>query len=318
VSPASANRVLITGVAGFIGSWVARRFLQEGRQVVGVDDLSSGDLANVPREIDFIQADLSSPSVVRLLPRDCRTVLHLAGQSSGEISFDDPVADLHKNVASTLQLIRHGIECGAERLVYASSMSVYGAVEDAAVDEGCRCTPLSCYGVGKLAAEGYLSVYGKRLPGVALRMFNVYGPGQNMRNMRQGMISIYLAQALAGGAIEVKGGLDRFRDFIYIDDVVEIWWRAAHSPAALGRTLNVGTGSRTTVATLLEQICARVPGSSYFVSGGTPGDQRGIYANTSKLRQCLQVDSFTTLSDGLARFVDWARQNAFTRGRATT
>src|SRR5262249_45959548 len=153
----SNSRVLITGVAGFIGSWVARRFLQEGQQVVGVDDLSSGDIANVPREVDFIQADLSSPLVERALPRDCRIILHLAGQSSGEISFDDPVADLRKNVVSTLNLIRHAIDCGAERLVYASSMSVYGAVEDVPVDESCRCTPLSCYGVGKLAAEGYLS-----------------------------------------------------------------------------------------------------------------------------------------------------------------
>jgi len=318
VSPRAANRVLITGVAGFIGSWVARRFLEEGRQVVGVDDLSSGDLANVPREVDFIQADLASASVARLLPRDCATVLHLAGQSSGEISFDDPVADLQKNVVATLQLIRHGIECGAERLVYASSMSVYGAVADAPVEESCRCRPLSCYGVGKLAAEGYLNVYRQRLPAVALRMFNVYGPGQNMRNLRQGMVSIYLAQALAGGLIEVKGDLERFRDFIYIDDVVELWWRAASAPAALGRTLNVGTGSRTTVATLLERICALVPGSRYFVSAGTPGDQRGIYAATAQLRECLRMERFTPLEEGLARFLAWARQQPSSPGRADT
>jgi UDP-glucose 4-epimerase len=300
------NRVLVTGVAGFLGSQVARRFLAEGYQVVGVDDLSMGDIANVPAGVDFIEADLAAPATLGLLPRDCRTLLHLAGQSSGEISFDDPVADLRKNVVSTLQLIRHGMDCRAERIVYASSMSVYGAVTDAAVDESCRCAPLSCYGVGKLAAEAYLQVYMKRLPAVALRMFNVYGPGQNMRNLRQGMVSIYLAQALAGGSIEVKGQLDRFRDFIYIDDVVDIWWRAAVFPGALGRTLNVGTGIKTTVEALLERICALVPGSRYFVSAGTPGDQRGIYADTANLRQCLQIDGFTQLGEGLARFADWA------------
>lgn len=304
------DRVLITGVAGFIGSRTARRFLQEGCQVVGVDDLSTGDIANVPREVDFIEADLASPSVSRLLPRDCGTLLHLAGQSSGEISFDDPAADLNKNVVSTLRLIRHGIDCRAQRIVYASSMSVYGAVEDSAVDESCRCAPLSCYGVGKLAAEAYLHVYMKRLPAVALRMFNVYGPGQNMSNLRQGMVSIYLAQALAGGSVEVKGSLDRFRDLIYIDDVVEIWWRAALSPAALGRTLNVGTGIKTTVETLVNRICALVPGSSYFVSDGTPGDQTGIYADTANLRECLRVGDFTPLSEGLGRFVEWARRPA--------
>jgi UDP-glucose 4-epimerase len=306
---AARKRVLVTGVAGFIGSQVARRFLQEGYQVVGVDDLSMGDLAKVPAGVDFIEADLAAPATTGRLPRDCPTLLHLAGQSSGEISFDDPVADLRKNVISTLQLIRHGMDCGAERMVYASSMSVYGAVADAAVDESCRCAPLSCYGVGKLAAEGYLQVYMKRLPAVVLRMFNVYGPGQNLRNLRQGMVSIYLAQALASGSIEVKGQLDRFRDFIYIDDVVEVWWRAAVLPGALGRTLNVGTGTKTTVEALLERICALVPGSRYFVSGGTPGDQRGIYADTANLRQCLAIDGFTPLGEGLARFADWARRN---------
>jgi UDP-glucose 4-epimerase len=304
------KRVLVTGVAGFIGSQVARRFLQEGYQVVGVDDLSMGDIANVPGAVEFIQADLAEPATLQLLPRDCPVLLHLAGQSSGEISFDDPVADLHKNVVSTLQLIRHGMECRAERIVYASSMSVYGAVAEAAVDENCRCAPLSCYGVGKLAAEAYLQVYMKRLPAVALRMFNVYGPGQNMGNLRQGMVSIYLAQALAGGSIQVKGQLDRFRDFIYIEDVVEVWQRAAVVPAVLGRTLNVGTGIKTTVELLLQQICALVPGSSYFVSEGTPGDQRGIYADTANLRQCLQVERFTPLTEGLAKFADWARRSA--------
>jgi UDP-glucose 4-epimerase len=307
---AAPHRVLVTGVAGFIGSAVARRFLQEGYRVVGVDDLSSGEIANVPREVDFIQADLAAPDTARLLPRDCAALLHLAGQSSGEISFDDPVADLHRNVVSTLRLIRHGIDCRAQRLVYASSMSVYGSVEDAAVVESRQCAPLSCYGVGKLAAEGYLRVYAQRLPAVTLRMFNVYGPGQNLRNLRQGMVSIYLAQALAGGSIEVKGQLNRFRDFIYIDDVVEIWWRAASLPAALGRTLNVGTGVRTTVEALLARIRALVPDSSYFVSTATPGDQLGIYADTTNLRQCLQIGEFTPLADGLAGFVDWARAAA--------
>jgi UDP-glucose 4-epimerase len=303
----AADTVLVSGVAGFIGSHVARRLSQEGCRVIGVDDLSGGELGNVPAEIEFIRSDLASAPDVAALPRGCRRILHLAGQSSGEISFDDPVADLHKNTVSTLNLIRYGIDNGCERFVYASSMSVYGNAGDSPVAEEQLCAPLSCYGVGKLAAEHYLRVYGARLPAVCLRMFNVYGPGQNMRNLRQGMVSIYLAQALASGSIEVKGGLDRFRDFIYIDDVVEVWWRAAVLPEALGRTLNVGTGVRTTVETLLERICALVPGSSYFVAEGTPGDQRGICADTANLRKCLQVGSPMPLSDGLARFVAWAR-----------
>jgi UDP-glucose 4-epimerase len=306
---AAVSTVLITGVAGFIGSHVARRFLREGYRVVGIDDLSKGDPAAIPDGVEFIRGDLAEPALFAEIP-GCRFILHLAGQSSGEISFDDPVDDLRKNTVSTLNLIRYGIETHAERIVYASSMSVYGAVADAPIDEGRRCAPLSCYGVGKLASEGYLRVYMQRLPSVSLRMFNVYGPGQNLRNLRQGMVSIYLAQALESAKIEVKGSVERFRDFIYIDDVVEIWWRASTSKAALGRTLNVGTGVRTTVEALLQRICHLVPGSQYFVRGTTPGDQSGIYADTTNLRACLGIETFTPLEVGLVEFAGWARQIA--------
>lgn len=305
---ARMDKVLITGVAGFIGSHVASRFLQEGYQVVGIDDLSSGNIANVPAGVDFIQADLALPATNARIPRDCRKILHLAGQSSGEISFDDPVADLEKNTVSTLNLIRYGIENHIERIVYASSMSVYGTVENAPIRECHHCRPLSCYGVGKHAAEAYLRVYLNKLPFVSLRMFNVYGPGQDMNNLRQGMVSIYLAQALANGRIEVKGSVERFRDFIYIDDVVEAWLRAATYSSVVGQTLNVGTGVRTTVGELLERVCALVPGSSYYVQGATPGDQSGIYADVSVLRKCLNLDCLTQLDVGLRVFLDWARK----------
>lgn len=302
------DKVLITGVAGFIGSHVARRFLKEGYQVVGVDDLSGGKIENVPAGVEFIQGDLALTATIARIPRDCRRILHLAGQSSGEISFDDPVADLEKNTVSTLNLIRYGIENRIERIVYASSMSVYGAVENAPISESHHCRPLSCYGVGKHATEGYLRVYLNELPFVALRMFNVYGPGQDMSNLRQGMVSIYLAQAHANGRIEVKGSVERFRDFIYIDDVVETWLRAATYSSALGQTLNVGTGVRTTVGELLERVCALVPGSSYYVQGATPGDQSGIYADITELNKCLGLNHFTPLGEGLRVFADWARK----------
>lgn len=303
------EKVLVTGVAGFIGSYVASRFLQEGYSVVGVDDLSSGRIENIPAGLEFIQGDLAQASTIARIPRDCRRVLHLAGQSSGEISFDDPVADMEKNTVSTLNLIRYGIENRVERMVYASSMSVYGTVDNEPISESHACRPLSCYGVGKHAAEGYLRVYQSKLPFVSLRMFNVYGPGQDMRNLRQGMVSIYLAQALANGRIEVKGSTDRFRDFIYIDDVVEAWFRAATYPSALRQTLNVGTGVRTTVGALLEQVCELVPGSSYFVQGATPGDQSGIFADVSAFKNCLGLTSFLPLDVGLQKFVDWARNS---------
>ena len=302
------NIILITGVAGFIGSKIAHRFLEEGYKVIGVDNLSGGNIDNIPDGVDFIKGDLDTKNTFKYIPSDCNTILHLAGQSSGEVSFDDPVLDLQKNTISTLNLIEYGIENSIDCLLYASSMSVYGSVKDQPVKEKDVNQPLSCYGVGKLASEGYLKVYQKQLPSISLRMFNVYGPGQDMNNLRQGMVSIYLAQALKNKKIEVKGSLDRFRDFIFIDDVVETWFRLSNDPKALGKTLNLATGTRTKVYDLLEKICDAVPGCQYFVNGITSGDQDGIYADILELKRNINTDLFTPLDVGLEKFIKWAKK----------
>ena len=137
------EKILITGVAGFIGSQVSRRFIQEGYEVVGIDDLSNGKLENIPEAVTFIHGDLALRETIKKIPNHCKKILHLAGQSSGEISFDDPVVDLEKNTISTVNLVQYGIENSVERLVYASSMSVYGDVEDKPIAESEVCEPLS-------------------------------------------------------------------------------------------------------------------------------------------------------------------------------
>jgi UDP-glucose 4-epimerase len=301
------EKVLVTGVAGFIGSSVASRFLQEGYEVIGVDDLSNGCINNVPDGVRFINGDLSQLSTVAKIPSGCKKILHLAGQSSGEISFDSPVSDLEKNTISTLNLIQYGINNKSDRIIYASSMSVYGNVINKPISENEECSPLSCYGVGKLASEGYLRVYQRQLPYVSLRMYNVYGPGQDMKNLRQGMVSIFLAQALDGGRILVKGSVDRFRDLIYIDDVVEVWFRASTYQSALYQTLNVGTGVKTTVGALLDKICYQIEGSDYYIKGQTPGDQSGIYADVTKINKILSLDDYLSVDDGLRMFLNWAK-----------
>ena len=299
--------VVVTGVAGFIGSRVAARMAAEGFTVVGVDDLSSGKQSNVPSSIDFIQGNLADNHTISKLPKVADLVLHLAGQSSGEMSFDDPVADLEKNTVSTLNLIKYGFRANVSRLVYASSMSVYGNVPDAPIGEDEHVAPLSCYGVGKLAAENYLNVFHKQLSSVSLRMFNVYGPGQDMTNLRQGMVSIYLAQALTSKNIVVKGSLERFRDFIYIDDVVEAWFRATTLVGVSGGTINIGTGVRTTVAQVLEVVKANVVGTTVEVTDPTPGDQNGIFADTTRMRALLGMSDFVQLADGVKRFSDFVK-----------
>lgn len=300
--------VLITGVAGFIGSHIARKFINAGFKVVGVDDLSSGFIRNIPEGVEFIQGDLSTLKTIEALPKNCRIILHLAGQSSGQISFEDPVADLQKNTVSTLNLINYGIASGARKIIYASSMAVYGDSANYAVSETDFCAPISCYGLSKLTSEKYLHIYKNKLPYTSVRMFNVYGPGQNLINLKQGMVSIFVSQALRNGKIQVKGSLDRFRDFIYIDDVVDFWFKLALLEGGQSITVNLGTGLKVKISTLLQKIKAEIPEVEWFSEGSTPGDQLGIYADNKKLRTLFNVDSFTTLDAGLKLFVSWARE----------
>jgi UDP-glucose 4-epimerase len=304
----SKDMTLITGVGGFIASQVARRFISEGYNVVGVDDFSGGKRENVPLGVDLIEGDLAEEKTIKKLPKSCGLILHLAGQSSGEMSFDNPALDLKKNSVTTLNLINYSINCEVRKFLYASSVSIYDSVGDRPLVENDSANPSSCYGVSKLAAEGYLRIYSNQLPYVNMRMFNVYGPGQDLENLRQGMVSIYLAQAVRGGNIHIKGSLDRFRDYIYIDDVVEAWFRASTFADVKNISLNIGTGVKTTVRQLLELIKKEIPATKWNVEGFTLGDQFGHYSNNSLMKEKLHIEKFTSLHDGIKNFSKWAIQ----------
>ena len=299
--------ILVSGVAGFIGSSIADALVGEGHRVIGVDDVSTGKLDNVPTGVEFVEADLAKSLLDRLIPGPVDQIFHLAGQSSGEISSENPIEDLEKNVHSTLNLIDLAVSKGTERILLASSMAVYGDSQSGVGIEEVAPMPISCYGVGKFASENYLQVFSHQIPSVSLRMFNVYGPGQDLANLKQGMVSIYLAQALKNGHIVVRGGAARFRDFINIADVVDIWVRAAHSSRTLGEKINVGTGVRTSVAQLIEKIQRELPNTTVRYEGSTPGDQHGIVADTAKLMSLVGKSSFINLDQGVAEFARWAK-----------
>lgn len=304
----SQKSILITGVAGFIGSNLAKRMLAEGYRVIGVDSLIAGTLENVPSAVEFIEKDLSDRDVAKYLPKSCNVIMHLAGQSSGELSFKDPLRDLSCNASSTINLIQYAKACGARKLIFASSMAVYGDPEVLPVGENAALNPKSCYGVSKLAAEKYLMVNQADLPYVSMRMFNVYGPGQDLSNLNQGMLSIFVAQALTNHHVVVKGSSNRFRDFIYIDDVVEAWFRAATYKSVANISFNLGTGIKSSVKEILDLITLYVPNTSWEEVTGTRGDQSGIYSDSKLIVDMLNFDCFTALEVGLPKFIDWSRK----------
>ena len=305
------ERILVTGVGGFIGSHIANSLSKKDFHVIGIDDLSNGNSANIPSEIDFLNLDLANESQFKNIPKGSLNILHLAGQSSGELSYHDPAKDLEKNTQSTLNLIKYGIKNNINKIIYASSMSIYGDLDSnfGLASENLNPNPKSCYGISKLASEKYLNLFKDELPFIAMRMFNVYGPGQDLNNLKQGMVSIYLAQAIKNKKIVVKGSLSRFRDFIYIDDVVDAWFAALKNEAAVNNNINVGSGIKTTVEDLLKKIMKISGIDNYEVISGTPCDQKGIYSDSKKSKDLLNINQTISLDEGLNKFYNWAKKN---------
>ena len=303
------KNILITGVAGFIASKIAEKFKKEKFNIIGIDDLSGGDKKNVPQGVRFIKGDLANKKTFKSLPKNCYQILHLAGQSSGEVSFDDPASDLSKNTLSTLNLIEYGIASRTKLFLYASSMSVYGKQSKKKAMEEDICNPLSCYGVSKLTSEKYLKIFSKKIPFLSLRMFNVYGPGQNMKNLRQGMVSIFLAQAIKNKKIIIKGSLKRVRDFIYIDDVVDTWFKASKLKKNLNQNINIGSGKATSVKQLAELIVKKVKNTTFKTTTGTKGDQFYVCSNNNLLKKILYKKKFVSLNQGLNKFITFLKNN---------
>lgn len=300
--------VLVTGAAGFIGAAVAKAMQQYGFIVVTVDNLSTGFRSNVPEGVIFIEGNCQDDKLIDSLAiYKFEAIFHIAGQSSGEISFDNPIYDLESNSSSTLLLLKLALKVNCNKFIYASTMSIYGYLGDHAVSEEEEKNPASFYGVGKFASEHYLRLYAKYgINSYAMRLFTVYGPGQNMDNLRQGMVSIFLAQANTKSDIQIKGSLDRYRDFIYIDDVVSAFIAAFSSDLKGHHYFNVCTGKKTTVGELISNIINLFPRKiTSHIKDKTEGDIMGIHGDNTKIKNDLDWYPKYSLNQGLKKMYEW-------------
>jgi UDP-glucose 4-epimerase len=309
-------RYLVTGGAGFVGAGVANRLIDEGHQVYIIDNLRTGYLSSVNSKAVFIEGDFSKDETIKKLESvEFDVIFHIGGQSSGEISYEDPEYDLNTNTLSTLKLLQYAVKTGCKKFIYASTMSVYGERENhqEQFSERDDANPKSFYAVGKLASEKYLDIFSKQfgIDFVSLRYFNIYGVGQNLENLKQGMVSIYLKQFFDNRfkKVEVKGDLNRFRDLIYIDDVVDITIESSRDSAFDNQILNVGTGKKTTVGTILNLI-KKYSGfaKEIEITDGTSGDQFGIYADNRKLLS-LYDKKLISFEDGLQKMILWIKDS---------
>jgi UDP-glucose 4-epimerase len=302
--------ILITGAAGFIGSAIAHSLNNSGFKTLTIDNFSTGYRSNLPKETILIEGDCGDPETISQLQNyNVDTILHFAGQSSGEVSFNDPLADQKSNTTSTLLLLNYAKLKGIRKFIYASSMSVYGDHENLPVTEQSVTMPKSLYAVGKLASEHYLNIYSNTdLKVVSLRLFNVYGPGQNLANLKQGMLSIYLAQALKDGQIKVKGSLERFRDLVYIDDVVEVVSLLVTTDLSNPYSVyNVANAYPVKVKEMITSIKAVLGNISVKEIEGTQGDQFGIFGSNYSLMKDFGWKPKIKHITGIKKMIAWSQ-----------
>lgn len=313
--------ILVTGGAGFIGSHMVDRLIENGDSVIVLDNLSSGLRANVHPYAHFIQGDITDMAAVeRAFAEPIDAVLHIAGQASTIRSFSAPHEDLLINVSGTINVLTYCMRHRVPRLLFASSMTVYGDVQTTPIAETTPCAPFSYYGIAKYAAERYVLATSMRndldapLQATAFRMFNVYGPRQRLDNPYQGVLGYFIGNVLRHEPIEIHGDGHQSRDFVNIADVVDAWLGALDNPAAFGQVFNLGYGvpiSINQLARMVIEAAGKDPATHPILRGKLrPGDQRHMVADINAARAVIGWHPAISLPDGLPITLAWAQQSA--------
>lgn len=301
----TATRVAVTGGAGFIGSHLCEHLVTAGHEVLAIDDLSRGRRENLPADLPLATIGIGAPEIGECLQAFApRALVHLAAQVDARRSLEDPVFDARVNILDTIRLFAAAVQAGVQRIVFASSAAVYGDPEEIPTPEDSPLDPLSPYGVGKLAGEGYLSFFARRygISSVALRFANVYGPRQESVG-EAGVVAVFCERLLTGEAVTIHGDGRQTRDFVYVDDVARACIRALTSPSGV---YNVATGVETDVRTLFARLAAALrPGSLPVHGPAVAGEPRRSALETSRAEVGLGFRAAQELGTGLARTAEW-------------
>ena len=308
-------RVLVTGGGGFIGSHLAERFLRDGHDVRVLDNFSSGrrdNLLPLLSEIELVEGDIQSYERVHTAVRGCDLVVHQAALPSVPRSVQDPLTSNATNVIGTLNVLLAARDSGVQRVVCASSSSVYGANETLPKAEHLPVEPISPYAVGKLASEGYCrsfwEVYG--LDTVALRYFNVFGPRHDPLSQYAAVVPIFISALLEGKQPVIYGDGNQTRDFTYIENVVDGTTLALTAPGVAGKVFNVAFGGGVTVNELFERVreLAGADVEPRYVEA-RPGEVRQSQADISRAASELGYEPSVSLRDGLSLTIESYRSS---------
>jgi len=306
---------LITGIAGFIGSSIARALLDRGDEVRGIDNFSTGkpeNLAEILNRIDFREADLLDLEALHEVCRGADYVFHEAAIPSVPKSVLDPLGSNCANVDGTVHLLIAARDAKVKRVVYAASSSAYGDTPTLPKHEGMLPNPISPYAVAKLTGEYYMRSFYRcyGLETVSLRYFNIFGPRQDPTSPYSGVLAKFITQMLNGEQPVIFGDGTQSRDFTYIDNAVHANLLAAQAvaPEVAGQVFNVATAERADLNETF-QLLKKITGYSGNVKYGPEraGDVRHSLADLTLAENQLGYKPKVYFEEGLRRTVEWYR-----------
>ena len=305
------RRALVTGGAGFIGSHMVDRLLEEGYRVIIVDDLSSGKLKNVNHHATFHHMSITQPSLLEVFNREKPDlVFHMAAQSSVSRSTKDPILDSEVNVLGTLRLLEAARRSGVDKVIYScTGGALYGDPISVPCPDDAAVAPISPYGMSKYVAEQYLEYYRRQylVNYTSLRYGNVYGPRQDPKG-EAGVVAIFISAMLNGSRPVIFGDGGQERDFVAVDDVVEA--NMAAIDRGSGKAMNIATGELTSVNRLFEML-KEITGFRWDAgrAPARPGDVYRISLDCSLAAKELGWSPRTSLAEGLTRTVESLKES---------
>ena len=314
----SGRCALVTGAAGFIGSHLVDALLALDVQVRGIDDLSSGDRANLQSSaasggrLEFVEASVLDRPVLDKVVTGCDLVFHQAAVPSVPRSVEQPVESFEAAAVGTLRVLEAARQGGVRRVMYAASSSAYGDTPTLPKIESMPPQPMSPYAAAKLSGEHLMQAYAQcyALDTVSLRYFNIFGPRQHANSPYSGVIAVF-ARSLIGGEPVTINGRGYSRDFTFVDNAVHANLLAATSDRPLdGQVMNVGCGDQVTIDALAEQMAAALGQSDLTPRSGPdrPGDVRHSVADLTRIRQLLGYEPVVRFEHGLAATMQWYQQ----------
>jgi len=307
------KKILVTGGAGFIGAHLVHKLLKKNFKVMVVDSLKTiGGIPFINPKSYFIKGDILDEKILSKIKKwKPQIIYHLAAQSGGESAYDDPKFDYLTNGYGTFLLCNLAKKIKVKHFIYSSSVAVYGSNNNSKINEKSKIQPDSIYGISKYVGEMFIKqvLYKSKIKSTIFRIFNTYGPGEDLNFLKKGMVSIYSSYVWRNKPVIVKGSLKRFRNYQYIDDVVDILTESLFNKnLKKNEIFNLTTGKAVTVKKLIKTILKVNNKTNYKViekKRGTPGDSFGFDASNNYIKKKFNNFIFTDLNTGLVKYFKW-------------